>query len=253
MMESVQSFERGLAVIRSFGADAPRQTLSDVGRATGLTRATARRLLHTLEAVGYVRREGSLFQLTPRVLELGYAFLASHTLADIAQPHLRTLSGEVRESSSVAVLDGASVVYVARVQANRVMTVSIGVGTRFEAYRTSLGRAMLAWREPGEVAGIWDQSDRSQPTDATVTDLDELHDKLAEVRQLGYAMVDQELEVGVRSVAAPIRDADGAPVAAVNVSTHTSRTTKAEVRRTVVPPLLRTAADISTAMTANRT
>lgn len=251
-MESVQSFERGLAVIRSFGADAPRQTLSDVGRATGLTRATARRLLHTLEAVGYVRREGSLFELTPRVLELGYAFLASHSLADIAQPHLATLSTEVRESSSLAVLDGPSIVYVARVQANRVMTVSIGVGTRFEAYRTSLGRAMLAWRDPCDVADVWEQSDRSRTTDATVSSLEQLHTRLAEVRQLGYAMVDQELEVGVRSVAAPVRDADGVPVAAVNVSTHTSRTTKADVKRTVVPPLLRTADAISTAMTANR-
>lgn len=249
---SVQSFERGLAVIRSFGADTPRQTLSDVARGTGLTRATARRLLHTLENVGYVRRDGSLFELTPRVLELGYAFLSSHTLADLSRPHLEKLSAEVRESTSVAVLDGTSMVYVARVQANRVMTVAIGLGTRFEAYRTSLGRALLAWLDPAEVTAIWEASDRSHGTDATVKTLEELNERLAAVRQLGYALVDQELEVGVRSVAAPILDVDGRPMAAVNVSTHTSRTTKAQVRSAVVPPLLRTADAISDAVTANR-
>lgn len=251
-MESVQSFERGLAVIRSFGADAPAQTLSDVARATELSRATARRLLHTLEAEGYVRRDGTLFELTPRVLELGYAFLSSHTLADLARPHLEKLSTELRESTSVAVLDGTAVVYVARVQANRVMQVSIGIGTRFEAFRTSMGRAILAWREPSEVAEIWAASDHTYPTEHTVASLDELQDRLAEVRDQGWAMVDQELEVGVRSVAAPIREGDAAPTAAVNVSTHTSRTTKADLRRTIVPPLLRTAEAISTALTANR-
>lgn len=251
-MESVQSFERGLAVIRSFGADAPAQTLSDVARATELSRATARRLLHTLEAIGYVRREGSLFELTPRVLELGYAYLSSHTLPDLAGPHLEKLAAEVHESTSVAVLDGTSIVYVARVQANRVMQVSIGIGTRFEAYRTSLGRAILAWRDPAEVAALWEASDRTHPTDSTVTDLASLRARLDEVRAHGYAVVDQELEVGVRSVAAPIRDGDGMTVAAVNVSTHASRTTKADIRRSVVPPLLRTAEAITTALTANR-
>jgi IclR family pca regulon transcriptional regulator len=251
-MESVQSFVRGLAVIRSFGADAPAQTLSDVSRATGLSRATVRRLVHTLEAEGYVRREGSQFELTPRVLELGYAFLSSHTLADLARPHLEKLAGEVRESTSVAVLDGSSIVYVARVQANRVMQVSIGIGTRFEAYRTSLGRAILAFRDAGEVADVWAASDRSHPTATTVTELAQLQERLAEVRQLGYALVDQELELGVRSVAAPIRDAEGVAIAGVNVSTHASRTSEDEVRRQVVPPLLRTAEAISTALTANR-
>lgn len=251
-MESVQSFERGLAVIRSFGAEAPSQTLADVARATDLSRATVRRLLHTLEKEGYVRRDGTQFELTPRVLELGYAFLASHTLADLARPHLERLSAEVRESTSVAVLDGTSIVYVARVQANRVMQVSIGIGTRFEAYRTSLGRAILAWRAPDEIDALWSASDHSHPTDSTVADLPALRAALAEVRAQGWALVDQELEVGVRSVAAPIRDDEGNAVAAVNVSTHTSRTTKAELRRSVIPPLLRTAEAITTALTANR-
>ena len=251
-MESVQSFERGLAVIRSFGATAPSQTLADVARATELSRATARRLIHTLEAEGYVRRDGSQFELTPRVLELGYAFLSSHTLPELARPHLEALSAEVRESTSVAVLDGPSIVYVARVQANRVMQVSIGVGTRFEAFRTSLGRAILAWLDHQRVAEVWEASDHRNPTEHTVTDLEGLQARLEEVRQQGYALVDQELEVGVRSVAAPIRDGDGRPVAAVNVSTHASRTSRTEIRRDVVPPLLRTAESISTALTAHR-
>lgn len=251
-MESVQSFERGLAVIRSFGAHAPAQTVSDVARATELSRATARRLLHTLEATGYVRREGNLFELTPRVLDLGYAFLSSHSLPELARPHLQALSTRVRESTSVAVLDGPSIVYVARVQANRVMQVSIGIGTRFDAYRTSLGRAILAFRDDDEVDAVWRASDRTATTDATVTSLDQLRERLAEVRTQGWALVDQELEVGVRSVAAPIRDADDRAVAAVNVSTHTSRTSRAQLRRDVVPALLDTAAAITTALTANR-
>lgn len=251
-MESVQSFERGLAVIRSFGAEAPTQTLSDVARTTGLSRATVRRLLHTLEGEGYVRRDGARFELTPRVLELGYAFLSSHTLAELARPHIEKLSNEVRESTSIAVLDGTSVVYVARVQANRVMQVSIGIGSRFEAYRTSMGRAILAWRDPEEVAALWDASDHAHPTDRTVQTFDELQKRLAEVRNQGWAMVDQELEVGVRSVAAPIREGKVAPRAAVNISTHSSRTTKADLRRRIVPRLMRAANAISTAVTANR-
>lgn len=251
-MQPVQAFERGLGVIRSFGTDAPRQTLADVARATGLSRATARRLLHTLVDNGYANNEGAMFELTPRVLELGYAFVSSHDLPRLARPHLERLSDKVRESTSVAVLDGSSVVYVARVQANRVMTVSINIGTRFPAYRTSLGRALLAWLDEGERRAVWDASDRTGPTDATVRSYDELAEALDEVRAKGWALVDQELEVGVRSVAAPIRGRDGQPTAAVNVSTHTSRTTKAAIRSDVVPALLETAGSISTAMTANR-
>lgn len=251
-MESVQSFERGLAVIRSFGAEAPRQTLSDVSRATDLSRATVRRLLQTLEKEGYCRREDSHFELTPKVLELGYAYLLSHTLPQIVRPHLEDLSDAVRESTSVAVLDGTAMVYIARVQANRVMTVAIDIGSRFEAYRTSLGRAVLAWMDEESLAAIWEASDRRHPTRWTVTTLEQLKERLAEVRACGYSLVDQELEQGVRSVAAPIFDADGMPLAAVNVSTHTSRTTKADLKKRVVPALLRTAAAISTAMTANR-
>lgn len=252
-MEAVQSFERGLAVIRSFSADAPRQTLSQVARSTGLSRATARRLLQTLEKQGYARRDDAHFELTPRILDLGYAYLLSHSLPQLVRPHLQELAAAVGESTSVAVLDGTAVVYVARVQANRVMTVTIDIGSRFEAYRTSLGRAILAWRDPDEVEGIWARSDRSAPTRFTVATLEALQAHLMEVRASGYALVDQELEQGVRSVAAPILDTEGSAIAAVNVSTHSSRTTKAELRKRIVPALLDTAGAIGTALTANRT
>lgn len=248
MSESVRSFERGLRVIRSFGEGTPEMTLAAVARATDLNRATARRLLLTLEELGYVQRRGDLFRLTPRVLDLGYAYLASFGVPQLAVSYLEDLSERVHEASSVGVLEKADVVYVARVPANRVMAVSIGLGSRFPAYRTSLGRAMLAALSDDEVAEIWEASDRSRPTPRTVPDLPALQVKLKEVRHVGYALVDQELELGVRSIAAPLHDASGRTVAAVNISTHVSRTTKQELQSRLVPELLRTAEAIDQAL-----
>lgn len=247
-METVQSFERGLAVVRSFGPGSPRQSVSEVATATGLSRAAARRLLHTLESLGYARRVDGSFELTARVLDLGYAFLSSQSVAQLAQPFLDRLSEATGESTSVAVLDGTDVVYVARVQAKRLMTVSIGLGTRFAAYQTSLGRAQLAWLDDDRVRAVWEASDRSTTTPRTITDLDELRACLRDVRERGWALLDQELELGVRSVAAPIRDADGQVVAAVNVSTHAARTSRAEIDADVVPPLLEAAEGLSRAV-----
>lgn len=251
MSESVRSFERGLRVIRSFGEESPELTLADVARATDLNRATARRLLLTLEELGYVERRGDRFRLTPRVLDLGYAYVSSFGVPQLALPYLEKLSEHVQEASSVGVLDRTEVVYVARVPAKRVMTVSIGLGSRFPAYRTSLGRALLADLPREEVAEIWEASDRSEPTPKTITRLPQLHARLDKVRAQGYALVDQELELGVRSIAAPLHDAGGRTVAAVNVSTHVSRTSQEEVESDFVPELLRTAAMIDAAL-ANR-
>jgi IclR family transcriptional regulator, pca regulon regulatory protein len=248
MSESVRSFERGLRVIRSFGVHGAQLTLSDVARATDLNRATARRLLLTLEELGYARRIGDRFTLTPRVLDLGYAYLSSFGVPELALPYLEQLSAEAHEASSVGVLDGTEVAYVARVPANRVMTVSIGLGTRFPAYRTSLGRAVLASLADVEVTRIWDQSDRSDPTPQTVEQLGDLLARLRDVREQGFALVDQELEMGVRSVAAPLHDAAGRTIAAINISTHSSRTTEEEVRQRLVPVLLRTADQIDHAL-----
>jgi IclR family transcriptional regulator, pca regulon regulatory protein len=226
--EHVQSLARGLAVIKAFNGERPAQTLSDVARATGLTRAAARRFLLTLAELGYVRTDGRLFTLTPRVLELGYSYLSALSLPEVAEPHLEELVQLVHESASVAVLDGSDVVYVARVATSRIMTVSITIGTRFPAYATSMGRVLLAALTPAELDQRLVEPRRF--TERTVPDAAALRDVLGDVRASGYCMVDQELEEGLRSIAVPIRDNTGRVIAAANVSTHTSRGTRAWLR-----------------------
>ncbi|MEM7341036.1 MAG: IclR family transcriptional regulator C-terminal domain-containing protein [Actinomycetota bacterium] len=248
MSDFVQSLERGLSVITSFSAERPSQTLSDVARETGLTRATARRLLLTLVELGYIRTDGKHFELTARVLDIGYSFIASLNVQDIAQPYLEAFSERVRESSSVAVLDDTDIVYVARVPTARIMTVAIGLGSRFPAYQTSMGRVLLAELDNDTVIDLYRRSDRTRPTERTVGSATALVDHVAEVRRLGYALVDQELEIGVRSVAAPLRDGSGRCIAAVNVSTHAGRTSLDQVHDVFVPRLLETAADINVAL-----
>jgi IclR family transcriptional regulator, pca regulon regulatory protein len=237
----VQSLERGLAVIRAFGAETPELTLSEVARATGLTRAATRRFLHTLADLGYVHADGRLFRLTPRVLELGYAFLSSLTLPEVAEPHLERLVAEIHESSSVSVLDGDDIVYVARVPTARIMRVSINLGTRFPAYATSMGRVMLADLPEAALDSYLARVELRRLSPRTITDQGALRAELARVREQGWALVDQELEEGLRSIAAPIRDGGGRVVAAVNVSAHASRASKEAVRRDLLPPLLDTA------------
>ena len=238
----VQSLERGLAVIRAFDEHNVELTLSDVARSTGLTRAAARRFLLTLADLGYVRTDGRWFSLSPRVLELGYAYLSSLSLPEVAEPHMERLVAEVHESSSVSVLDGEDIVYVARVPTSRIMTVSINVGTRFPAYATSMGRVLLA--EHPDLDGYLERVELRSLSPRTVTSPDALRAELAKVRRQGWALVDQELEEGLRSVAAPIRDRSGTVVAAMNLSAHASRMTIDAARRTLVPPLLATAARI---------
>jgi IclR family pca regulon transcriptional regulator len=242
--EYVQSLARGLAVIRAFDATSPELTLSDVARTTGLTRAAARRFLLTLVGLGYVRTDGRLFSLSPRVLELGYAYLSSLSLPEVALPHLERLVAEVHESASVSVLDDGDVVYVARVPTARIMRVTIAIGTRFPAYCTSMGRVLLAWLSPDELDASLERSPLERLTPRTTTSPTALRTELDRVRAQGWAMVDQELEEGLRSIAAPIRDRTGRVVAAVNVSSHASRTTLESVRRDLLPPLLATAARV---------
>ena len=236
----VQSLERGLSVIRALSAPEP-QTLSDVARATGLTRAASRRFLLTLQQLGYVHLNGTRFALTPQVLELGYAYLSSLTLPEVAQPHLERLVEDIHESSSVSVLDGADVVYVARVPTRRIMHVSISVGTRFPAYATSMGRVLLAGLEPGRLDEVLAATDLRALTPETIHEEAPLRTELDRVRRQGWALVDQELEAGLRSVAAPIRGREGEVVAAINVSAHATRTGLDDVKRVLLPPLLATA------------
>jgi IclR family pca regulon transcriptional regulator len=242
----VQSLERGLAVIRAFGAAQPELTLSDVARATGMTRAAARRFLLTLTDLGYIRCDGRMFSLTPRVLELGYSYLSGLGLPQVAMPHLEELSRTVHESTSVSVLDGTDIVYVARVPTTRrIMSVAIDVGTRFPAHATSMGRVLLAGLESAELERRLAAGLLHALTSRTVVDPAALRAELAAVAEQGWAMVDQELEEGLRAVAAPIVDQAGRTVAAVNVSLHAVRCTAASVQRDVLPALLKTAKQIS--------
>ncbi|MEU5911695.1 IclR family transcriptional regulator C-terminal domain-containing protein [Micromonospora sp. NPDC047527] len=236
--EFVQSLERGLAVIRAFDADHPQLTLSDVSRRTGLTRAAARRFLHTLVELGYVHTDGRLFSLRARILELGYAYLSSLSLPEVAQRHMEALVAQVRESCSMSVLDGDEVVYVARVPTKRIMTVGISVGTRFPAYATSMGRVLLAAQPADWLDAYLAKAELRPLTRRTITDPGKLRTVLTKIATQGYAIVDQELEEGLRSLAAPIHGENGAVVAAVNVSAHASRGSFEVIRRDLLPPLL---------------
>jgi len=209
--EHVASLERGLAVIRAFDAERPAMTLSEVAAATGLSRATARRFLHTLETLGYVHNDARTFRLTPRVLELGYSYLSALSLPEIAQPHLERLSRRLDESVSAAVLDGDDIVYVARVPVRRIVSVAITIGTRLPAATTSMGHVLTS----GEA----------------------------------WAVADEELERGLRAVAAPLHGRAGV-IAAVNVSTSTSRVPREELIERHLPALLETAAAIDLELAA---
>jgi IclR family transcriptional regulator, pca regulon regulatory protein len=240
----VQSLERGLAVIRALSTTEP-QTLSDVARGTGLSRAAARRFLITLDGLGYVEQQHGRFSLTPLVLELGHAYLSSLGLPEVAQPHLERLVKRVQESSSVSILDGADILYVARVHTRRIMTVSIHVGTRFPAWATSMGRVLIAGMEPGRRAELLDRSELESFTPNTIATRKPLEAELDKVAKQGYAIVDQELELGLRSVAAPIHGSTGAAIAAVNLSVPAATTSVAAIRKSLVGPLTETAAAIS--------
>ena len=240
----VQSLGRGLTVMKALSVPAPGLTLAEVARNTGLTRAAVRRFLLTLEQLGYVRADGGRFALTPRVLELGHSYLSSLTLPELAQPHLRELVEEVHESSSMSVLDGNDIVYVAREPTRRIMTVAIAVGTRFPAYATSMGRVLLADLPADALDAFLDDAPLEPLTTHTLTTPGAIRAEVERVSRQRYAIVDQELEQGLRSVAVPVRDQRGRAVAAVNVSAHATRKTLDGIRRDLLPPLRAAAARI---------
>jgi IclR family transcriptional regulator, pca regulon regulatory protein len=241
----IQSLERGLAVIRSFDRQHPRQTVSDCARLTGLTRASARRFLLTLESLAYVRFDGKHFELTPKVLDLGYAYLSSSAIADVALPYMEALSAELHESVSVAVLDGADIVYVARVPVERIMTISLSIGSRLPALLTSMGRALLGDLDESALRAFVRDHPVTARSDRTTTQPAALIRIVREGARVGWVLTDQELENGVRSVATKLRDAHGRPLGAINVSTHAGRVTLADMRSRIIPALLATAAQIN--------
>ena len=246
--QSIQALERGLAVIQVFSREHPALTLSDVARLAGTSRATARRILLTLERLGHVRSDGRRFSLTPRVLSLGWAYLSTLDLTELAVPLMKELVSTTGESSSIATLDLPDVVYVARVPTQRIMSITLSVGTRLPASATSMGRVMLA-DLPGDELDAFLAGGALRPfTERTVSDPDGIRRAIDEVREQGWAMVDQELELGLRSIAAPLRGADGRVLAALNVSAAASRVSLDDMRARFVPALLSTAEAISTAL-----
>jgi IclR family pca regulon transcriptional regulator len=213
----VQSLARGLAVIRAFDTDHPKMTLTEVAARTALTRATARRFLHTLVELGYVRTDGKIFALTAKVLQLGYAYLSGQSLPQLAQPHLEELSLELGESTSAAVLEGTDIAYVARVATRRIMTVGITVGTRFPAYATSMGRVLLAALPPAKLEEYLAAAEVRALTPGAIGTPEALLAELDTVRAQGWCLLNQELEIGLMSIAAPIHHGSKI-VAAINVS-----------------------------------
>jgi IclR family pca regulon transcriptional regulator len=241
----VQSFARGLAVIRSFSAEAPRQTLTEVAQRAGLTRAGARRILLTLVQLGYVKSDGKLFTLTPKILDLGFAYLSSLPLWNRAEPVMEDLVDAVHESCSAAVLDGAEIVYVLRVPTRRIMSINLGIGSRLPAATTSMGRVLLAALPQDEADALIAAHPPQRFTPRTLTDPAALRAELERVRRQGWCLVDQELEEGLVSLAAPIVDRRGTAIAALNVSGQAQRTPAARLEAEVLPKLREAAQRIS--------
>ncbi|WP_404289088.1 IclR family transcriptional regulator C-terminal domain-containing protein [Glutamicibacter arilaitensis] len=251
---SVQSLARGLQVISSFDAEHPSMTLSEVAVRTSLSRATARRFLLTLQDLGYVRSDGKYFELTSKVLQLGYAYLSSATLPQLIEPVLEELSATVHESASASVLDGTEIVYIARVHTRSIMRVGISVGTRFPAVNTSMGRVLLAY-QPEVVGESVLHAGAELLTPKTLTDPGLLRAELARVREQGFAVVDQELSIGLRSVAVPVFGANGVVVAAMNVSMSVGPNSPAdafEAAQPILPQLFRAAERVGQAVVASK-
>jgi IclR family transcriptional regulator, pca regulon regulatory protein len=246
--QSLQSLERGIAVIQIFSSERPALTLSEVARLTGITRATARRILLTLEKLGYVRSDERLFSLTPRVLTLGWAYLSSLNLWEIAQPYMEQLVERTEESSSAATLDLPEIVYVARVPTRRIMAISLSVGSRLPAHATSMGHVLLADLPADELERYLESEPRERFTEQTITDASELRAELANVREQGWSFVDEELEIGLRSIAAPITGHSGRTIAALNVSAASSRVSIDEFHERLRPALLETTSVISSSL-----
>jgi len=241
----VQSFARGLAVIRTFNADAPRQTLTDVARRCGLTRAGARRILLTLETLGYVQADGRQFTLTPKILDLGFAYLSSQPLWHHAEPIMQNLASELQESCSAAVLEGQDIVYVLRVPSRKIMRINLGVGSRLPAWCTSMGRVLLAGLNDAELDRALQNLPLQPYTSRTALSMADVRTRVLQVREQGWCLVNQELEEGLVSLAAPIHDRQGRTLAALNIGAQVNRTPPEQLLEHALPRLLAAAGQIS--------
>jgi IclR family pca regulon transcriptional regulator len=235
---------KGLRVIEAFDTDRPRLTIADVSRSVDMDRATCRRLLLTLVSVGYAAQDGRFFRLTPRVLRLGYAYLHTASLPNIVQPLLEQLSRDTDESCSASVLDGQSIVYVARASRRRVMSINLSVGSRLPAYCSSMGRVLLASIPPSEAKALLEATELQTHTPKTVTDIGQLMGELATIRSQSYAIVDEELEIGLRSIAVPLINSQGSVVAALNIGAHAARVSVEKMLQVFLPALFRVQAEL---------
>lgn len=241
----IEALARGLEVIAAFPPGRAALSLTEVAAATGLARPTARRILLTLEELGYVRSGDGGYALTPRVLDLGVAYVRSMGLWDVARPHLQRLVGRTNESCSIAQLDGSDIVYVARVAVPKIVALAVQIGTRFPALQTSLGKVLLAALPPDELDRVLAEPTRSGLVPRWQPERAERDAELRQVRARGWAVTDQQLALGIRSVAAPIRDGTGRVIAAVNVNAHAAETSIEYLVEHHLPLLLQTAGEIS--------
>ena len=241
----VEALARGLDVLRCFDEHHREMSLAEVASATGLARPTARRLLLTLEELGYVRSFDGSFSLTPKVVTLGTAYVASLGMWEVARPHLEALVRRTGESSSMAQLDGGDIIYVARVSVPKIIALRVEIGTLFPAPQTSQGKVLLAALSPADLDATLATPSRSGLPRYIGTSREALDEELAVVRARGWAIADEELAPGVRSIAAPVRDGTGTVRAAMNVTVHAAETSTEKLLDEHLPQLLRAAGDVS--------
>jgi IclR family transcriptional regulator, pca regulon regulatory protein len=248
--EFMTTLAKGLAVLGAFGRQRPTMTLSEAAQIVDLSRATARRVLRTLTALGYVEQNGRVFSLSPRIFDLGSAYLSTQSWVDRTVPLMRELSERLGESCSAAILQGNEIVYVARMPARRIMSAAIAVGSRLPAFHTALGRAQLGFLDEAEIWRRLMSLHIEAYTPYTITDVQALFDRVRADREQGFSIIDEELERGLRALAVPIIDASGQVVAAINLSTHSTRTTRNEMRDSFLPELKQIANQVSPPVTS---
>jgi IclR family transcriptional regulator, pca regulon regulatory protein len=244
------SLARGLAVIKAFTEQRRKLTIAQISQRTGIPRAAVRRCLYTLQRMGYVDADTHTFALRPKILALGHAYLSSTPLAVSAQPVLDRVRSAVNESCSLAILDGDEILYLARSAASRIMTVTLNIGSRLPAYCTAMGRALLAHLPERELDAYLSRVELRPYVDRTVTSREKLRELLETSRKAGYALVDQELEIGLRSIAVPVRGASGSVVAAINVSVHAAHATVRQMETRFLPHLRAAGDDLGSLLVA---
>ena len=241
----IQSIERGLSIIQAFSHEHPDLTVSEAAKITDLSRPTVRRILLTFEELGYVHAINGRYTLTARVLSLGYAYISSKNIWEFTHPHMRKLVGKTDESTSIAVLDQTEIVYVARIPTKRILTISLDIGSRLPAYATSMGQVLLAHLSPSKLEDYFNSVELKPFTNKTITDKGKLMEQLEGIRAKGWASAEQQLEDGLHSIAAPIRNKEGKVIAAINLSAHAGRFSQHLKDDFYIPVLLQTADKIS--------